>query len=101
MATLSKPLYGTVDSTVFIELLYNDAFNPPRATDLHVVNNSGGAIWAEVRRTSDGLQYGSRFGPGETTINIPTGPAGRIDLTPGPRPGTFLGFSFSVQDNYP
>lgn len=72
-------LGGAAEGGATVELLYDDT--NMRATGVRVTNNLPGAIYVEVLRDGDNLLYSQRFPPLNTTvINIPTTPAGRINL---------------------
>lgn len=81
MATKTIRLAGFDDEAVVFELDYNDLNN--RATALRCTNNDpqGRPAYGSVWRTSDGVKYDARFGPGVTQVVIPTVVASRIQLT--------------------
>jgi hypothetical protein len=91
-------LGGAENGGATIELLYDDT--NMRATGVQVTNNLPDAIYVEILRDSDHLIYSQRF-PGQLTsvINIPTTPAGRINLTMDARGrlrGYWAGISYPV-----
>lgn len=91
-------LGGAENGGATIELLYDDA--NMRATGVQVTNNLPEAIYVEILRDGDNLLYSQRFPPQLTTvINIPTTPAGRINLIMDARGrlrGYWAGISYPV-----
>lgn len=69
-----------------------------RATAVICNNPSPNSCSVTVIRDSDGKSISQVFGPGNTTLPIPTGAANRIDLTFNSR-GNLDGYTF--QGTYP
>jgi len=98
MATRTRRIGAWDNEAVLVEMDYDDA--NMRVLAVRVINNTDQAIHVAVTRSSDGLLYETRFGPGTTFINIPTNVQNRIILTDNGF-GHFTGCSVSVMYPYP
>lgn len=95
MATAFRPIASvpTSQGDVVVSLEYDDA--SLRATALVVENPSNRSVRVDLRRDSDGRQYGAVFAPGTTRTAVPTSVANRITLVLNSR-GGFDGYSAGV-----
>ncbi len=98
MATQSRQIAQLENGLVTAFVDYDDA--TLRISAVRVINNGTAALYVEVRRTSDGLIYGQRFGPGETFIPVPTNGQNRIDFIDNGR-GQWSGVSWMWMYPYP
>jgi hypothetical protein len=98
MATKVLRVGAWENEQVLVTVEYDDT--KMRMTAVHCVNNTGNAIQITVMRTRDGLIYETRFPPGDTRINIPTGVAGRIDFSVNER-GQVNGYTVKTSYPYP
>ena len=100
MATVTRKLASWNNDEGRIEIDY-DSVNL-RISAIRCVNGSSQAAYAWLKRVSDGLLYGQRFPPNQTTmISVPTNSAAtRLTYTIGST-GKFEGVIGEVMFPYP
>lgn len=94
MALATLPLVSFVDpefGQIDVTLQYDNV--AMRATGVICNNPSPNSCSITITRDSDGKTIARVFGPGDSTLSIPTGAANRIDLTFNSR-GNLDGYSF-------
>jgi hypothetical protein len=93
LVTRALVSFPSPSGQVDVLLEYDDVLL--RATGVICNNPTSKDVITKVTRDSDGQAYTKVFGPGNTRLDIPTGPAGRIDLVINSR-GGFDGYSFAA-----
>ena len=77
---------------------YDDATSPMRVNGVRIVNPTTQTVRVTAIRPSDRQPHAGTFGPGsDTTLNVPTNPSGRINITIDPTTGRLDGVEVQCQ----